>query len=257
MIWVADRGFTSQKNRRALMQGGGGYIIGEKLRSGSAEVRAALSRQGRYAIVRDNMQVKEVSIGTDDRFVLCFNPAQAERDAAIRARIVAQLDRRDQGHRHADRGRTRQDRGRSVRQARAEAVPAHHPRRAAAHRQAEDQDRGEPGRQVPAALLRPGPVRRGHRPGLQAAAGSRARLARHEADPGPAPGLPPARGPDPRPRPAVLAGPAADPRRRDHHRARPGTGSAPSSSGCTRSPTPARPGPSARPPSRPSPSATS
>ena len=32
----------------------------------------------------------------------------------------------------------------------------------------QDQDRGEPGRQVPAALLRPAPVRRGHRPGLQA-----------------------------------------------------------------------------------------
>ena len=216
-MWVADRGFTSQKNRRALMQGGGGYIIGEKLRSGSAEVKAALSRQGRYATVKDNMQVKEVSIGTDDRFVLCFNPAQAERDAAIRAKLVAQLEERSR-HRHADRGRTRPDRGHSIGQAGAEAVPAHHPRRAAAHRQAEDQDRGEPGRQVPAALLRPAPVRRGHRPGIQAAAGSRARLARHEAGPRPAPGLPPARGPDPRPRRAVLARPAADPRRRDHRR---------------------------------------
>jgi hypothetical protein len=29
------------------MQGGGGYIIGEKFRSGSPEVKAALSRQGR------------------------------------------------------------------------------------------------------------------------------------------------------------------------------------------------------------------
>ena len=92
VIWVADRGFTSQKNRRALMQGGGGYIIGEKLRSGSAEVKAALSRQGRYAVVKDNMQVKEVNIGTDDRFVLCFNPAQAERDAIIRGQLVTRLE---------------------------------------------------------------------------------------------------------------------------------------------------------------------
>jgi hypothetical protein len=92
VIWVADRGFTSQKNRRALMQGGGGYIIGEKLRSGSAEVKAALSRQGRYATVKDNMQVKEVNIGDGDRFVLCFNPAQAERDAIIRGQLAAQLD---------------------------------------------------------------------------------------------------------------------------------------------------------------------
>jgi len=92
IVWVADRGFSSKENRRALMRGAGGYIIGEKLRSGSDEVRAALSRQGRYATVKDNLQVKEVKIGSDDRFILCFNPAQAERDAAIRARLVAQLE---------------------------------------------------------------------------------------------------------------------------------------------------------------------
>jgi Transposase DDE domain len=92
VVWVADRGFTSAVNRRALMRGGGGYIIGEKLRSGSAEVKAALARQGRYATVRDNLQVKEVNIGSDDRFIICFNPEQAERDAAIRARMVAQLE---------------------------------------------------------------------------------------------------------------------------------------------------------------------
>ena len=93
VIWVADRGFTSEQNRRFLMQGGGGYIIGEKLRSGSAEAAAALSRQGRYKTVRDNLQVKEVRLGDDgDRFIICFNPDQAERDAAVRARLVAHLE---------------------------------------------------------------------------------------------------------------------------------------------------------------------
>ena len=93
VIWVADRGFTSEENRRFLMRGGGGYIIGEKLRSGSAEVKAAMSRQGRHKDVRDNLQVKEVRLGDDsDRFIICFNPDQAERDAAIRGRLVAQLE---------------------------------------------------------------------------------------------------------------------------------------------------------------------
>jgi hypothetical protein len=93
VIWVADRGFTSKENRRALMQGGGGYIIGEKLRSGSAEVKTVLSRQGRYKTVKDNLQVKEVRLGDDsDRFIVCYNPDQAERDAAIRARLVSQLE---------------------------------------------------------------------------------------------------------------------------------------------------------------------
>ena len=93
VIWVADRGFTSEQNRRFLMQGGGGYIIGEKLRSGSPDAKAALSRQGRYKTVRGNLQVKEVRLGDDsDRFIICYNPDQAERDAAIRARLAAQLE---------------------------------------------------------------------------------------------------------------------------------------------------------------------
>ena len=93
VIWVADRGFTSEANRRALMRGGGGYIIGEKLRSGSPDVKAALSRQGRYKSIRDNLQVKEVRLGDDgDRFVICYNPDQAQRDAAVRARLAAQLE---------------------------------------------------------------------------------------------------------------------------------------------------------------------
>jgi hypothetical protein len=91
VMWVADRGFSSAANRRELRRGGGHYIIGEKLRSGSAEATAALSRQGRYQHVRDNLQVKEVRIADDERFVICFNPEQAERDAALREVMTGKL----------------------------------------------------------------------------------------------------------------------------------------------------------------------
>src|SRR6266478_2339782 len=91
VVWVADRGFTSAENRRYLRKGGGSYIIGEKLRSGSAEAAAALSRQGRYQEVAENLRVKEVRIAEDERFVICHSPEGAERDAAIRARMIAQL----------------------------------------------------------------------------------------------------------------------------------------------------------------------
>jgi len=91
VVWVADRGFTSAENRRYLRKGGNHYIIGEKLRSGSAEAQAALSRQGRYKDVAGNLKVKEVRIAEDERFVICHNPEGAERDAAIRARLIAQL----------------------------------------------------------------------------------------------------------------------------------------------------------------------
>ena len=35
IVWVADRGFSSDANRRYLRQGDHAYIIGEKLRSDS------------------------------------------------------------------------------------------------------------------------------------------------------------------------------------------------------------------------------
>jgi hypothetical protein len=91
VMWVADRGFSSAQNRRELRRGGGHYIIGEKLRSGSAEATAALSRQGRYQHVRDNLQVKEVKIAEDERFVICYNPEQAERDTALREVMLGKL----------------------------------------------------------------------------------------------------------------------------------------------------------------------
>jgi len=92
LVWVADRGFASAANRRHLMRGGGNYIIGERLRSGSAEAAAALARPGRYATVQDNLQVKEVNLGEGDRWIVCFNPAQADRDTQIRARMITRLE---------------------------------------------------------------------------------------------------------------------------------------------------------------------
>jgi hypothetical protein len=91
VVCVADRGFTSAENRRYLRRGGNHYIIGERLRSGSAEAEAALSRQGRYQEVAGNLRVKEVRIAEDERFVISCNPEGAERDAAVRARMIAQL----------------------------------------------------------------------------------------------------------------------------------------------------------------------
>ncbi len=73
IVWVADRGFASEANRRYLRSGDHHYIIGEKLRSGSAEATAALSRQGRYQQVADNLRVKEVRISEHERFVICHN----------------------------------------------------------------------------------------------------------------------------------------------------------------------------------------
>ena len=93
VVWVADRGFTSAANRRYLQRAGGHYILGEKLRGDSDEAKAALARPGRYKTVAGNLQVKEVNLAdADDRFVICYNPEAATRDAQIRQRILAHLD---------------------------------------------------------------------------------------------------------------------------------------------------------------------
>jgi transposase len=92
IVWVADRGFSSAENRRYLRRASGHYIIGEKLRSGSAEAKTALSRQGRYATVAGNLQVKEVTIDdAGDRFIICYNPDAAERDQHTRDDLVVRL----------------------------------------------------------------------------------------------------------------------------------------------------------------------
>jgi transposase len=94
VVWVADRGFSSAENRRYLQRAGGHYIIGEKLRGDNKEAQAALSRQGRYHTVAGNLRVKEVVLddGTmRDRFVICHNPEQAQRDKLVRDQLLAQL----------------------------------------------------------------------------------------------------------------------------------------------------------------------
>jgi hypothetical protein len=91
VVWVADRGFTSEENRRFLRRGDEHYILGEKLRSGSAEAKAALSRAGRYSELAGGLRVKEVRVSGHERFVVCHNPEGAKRDAAVRMRLVARL----------------------------------------------------------------------------------------------------------------------------------------------------------------------
>ncbi len=92
MIAVVDRGFSSADNLVYLRRAGGHYIAGMRMRDGNALVEQALSRQGRYQQVRDNLRVKEVRLeATDQRFVICHNPEQAERDKLQRQQAVARI----------------------------------------------------------------------------------------------------------------------------------------------------------------------
>ena len=88
--------------RTYLTRGGGHHIHAKKLRHTNTEAGAALARPGRYRTVAGNLHVKEVHVAPggagdgDDgartqRFVVCHNPEQGERDATVRASLVAHL----------------------------------------------------------------------------------------------------------------------------------------------------------------------
>ena len=93
VIWVCDTGFNSEENRNYLQRAGGHYIIGEKLRQGTAN-RQALARQGRYRKVEPGLDVKQVWVGegeTRRRFVVCRNLEEARRDERHREQWLERL----------------------------------------------------------------------------------------------------------------------------------------------------------------------
>jgi hypothetical protein len=101
VVTVVDRGFSSKENLDYLRRAGGHWIAGERMRDGAPDHETALSRQGRYRQVRDNLRVKEVRLDSDGqrRFIVCHNPVEADRDRARRddtiARLEAELERID------------------------------------------------------------------------------------------------------------------------------------------------------------------
>jgi Transposase DDE domain len=101
LVWVADAGFASAANRAYLTRGGGHYIHAEKLRHTNTEAAAALARPGRFRDVADNLRVKEAWVAPGgvtnegaraERFVVCHNPEAAERDEAVRERLIEHLE---------------------------------------------------------------------------------------------------------------------------------------------------------------------
>ncbi|MFH1530995.1 MAG: IS1634 family transposase [Pseudomonadota bacterium] len=95
VVWAVDRGMVSEENLLTLRRGGAHYIAGEKMRSGKESVEEALSRPGRYKTVRDNLEVKEVVVGTGERrrrYVVVRNPSGEVRDQLEREGHLKRLE---------------------------------------------------------------------------------------------------------------------------------------------------------------------
>ncbi len=93
-VFVGDAGMNSAENRQQLSLGGGKYILASKMRAGDEVTKQVLTRAGRYAKVAGNLRVKEVWVGDGERrqrYVVCHNPFEEERQRRHRAKVVEEL----------------------------------------------------------------------------------------------------------------------------------------------------------------------
>lgn len=93
-VFVGDAGMNSEENRHTLALGRGKYILAARLRAGDEVTTDVLTRCGRYHEVAPNLQVKEVVVGDGERrrrYVVCFNPQEAERQRRHRAAVLEDL----------------------------------------------------------------------------------------------------------------------------------------------------------------------
>src|SRR5690242_9270365 len=107
-LFVGDAGMYSADNLIELSRGLGRYVLAVPMRRVKDVESEVLTRPGRYRKVADNLEVKEVWVGDGERrkrYVLCFNPAEAEQQRAHRAQVLAELnaeltllDERDEDH---------------------------------------------------------------------------------------------------------------------------------------------------------------
>ena len=107
MCVVADRGMISAETIAALEARGIDYILGARERR-NKEVREVVLADAKPAVPltirrargeETDIEVKEVLVadpegGSSRRYVVCFNPKEAARDAAVRAEILDSLGRK-------------------------------------------------------------------------------------------------------------------------------------------------------------------
>jgi len=94
-MFVADSGMNSEDNRSELAKACGKYLLACRMSSVAEIKRDVLSKRGRYTVFRDNLQAKEVVVGDGERrrrYILCYNPKEAERQSKHREMIIELLE---------------------------------------------------------------------------------------------------------------------------------------------------------------------
>lgn len=104
-LFVADSGMNSADNREELGRACGKYLLATRMATIAEVKNEVLSQPGRYTTVRENLQAKEVIIGDGERrrrYILCYNPREAERQRKHREELVLMLEEELAGHRDKD-----------------------------------------------------------------------------------------------------------------------------------------------------------
>ena len=100
VMFVADAGMNSKENRKELAKAFGKYILATRL-SGNVHREALLGKKGRFTVISPNLHVKEVIIGDGERrrrFLLCYNPSEAKRQAQHRQTVVKEIQTKLKAH---------------------------------------------------------------------------------------------------------------------------------------------------------------
>ena len=93
-VFVGDAGMVSKANLETLAKGGGKYILCMPIHRGGEVANAVVTRPGRYQKVADSLEVKEVTVGDGERrrrYVVCYNPQEAERQRHHRQQVLDEL----------------------------------------------------------------------------------------------------------------------------------------------------------------------
>jgi len=93
-LFVADSGMNSGTNREELAKACGKYLLATRVGSISEIKEDVLTRPGRFRKIAENLQAKEVTVGDGvlrRRYILCFNPREAQRERQHREQVVKEL----------------------------------------------------------------------------------------------------------------------------------------------------------------------
>jgi transposase len=94
-LFVADAGMNSKENRAELGRACGKYLLATRLASVAEIKQEVRSAPGRLKVIQENLHAKEVVLGDGERrrrYVLCYNPKEAERQQRLRAQRIEELE---------------------------------------------------------------------------------------------------------------------------------------------------------------------